>query len=89
LTPQLEDEQLCYARWSGDGDRLFALTTKGRVLALAARDGSVLSVRDLPIEGSRTNQLVLAGAINGSGSLTAYSVTRFASSLYLATGLRE
>jgi len=80
-------EQLRYARWNDPGDRILAVTDKGRILELGASGSALLSEDQLPIPGSEANSTIFAAALSERGALQAFSVARFASSLYLLAGL--
>ena len=77
-----------YARWAGGGDRVLAATSDRRVLAIDARDGSLISEASLPLLGSETDQALQTAAFDPSGAVQAYSVAELSSELYLASGLR-
>jgi len=80
-------EQLRYARWNEQGDRVLAVTDKGRILGLSAAGSGLISEEQVPIPGSETNSTVFRAALAERGTLQAFSVARFASSLYLLAGL--
>jgi serine/threonine protein kinase len=81
-------EQLCYARWNEPGDRILAVTYKGRLLELDSSKPALLSEEQLRLPGSESNAALLTAALTERGTFQAYSVARFASSLYLVAGLR-
>jgi hypothetical protein len=80
-------EQFRYARWSDQGDRILAVTDKGRILELSASGSGLLSENQLLLPGSETNSTIFAAALAERGAVQAFSVARFASSLYLLAGL--
>lgn len=80
-------EQLRYARWNDQGDRILAVTDKGRILEIGASGSALLSEDQLPLPGSEINSTVFTAALAERGALQAFSVARFASSLYLLAGL--
>jgi serine/threonine protein kinase len=80
-------EQFRYARWSDQGDRILAVTDKGRILELSASGSALLSEDQLPLPGSEVNSTIFAAALAERGALQAFSIARFASSLYLLAGL--
>jgi hypothetical protein len=80
-------EQLRYARWNDQGDRILAVTDKGRILVIGASGLALLSEDQLPLPGSEINSTVFTAALAERGALQAFSVARFASSLYLLAGL--
>jgi hypothetical protein len=80
-------EQFRYARWNDRGDRILAVTDKGRILELSASGSALLSEDQLPLPGSEINSTIFAAALTERGALQAFSVARFASSLYLLAGL--
>jgi hypothetical protein len=81
-------EQFRYARWNQSGDRILAVTYKGRLLELDAWKPVLLSEEQLRLPGSESNAALLTAALTERGTLQAYSVARFASSLYFVAGLR-
>ena len=81
-------EQFRYARWNNMGDRILAVTAKGRLLTVSASKSELLSEEQLPLPGSETNTVLFTAALTERGTLQAYSVARLASSLYLVSGLR-
>lgn len=80
-------ERFRYARWNGNGDKIFAVTGHRRFLLIDAKSGTVLQHEELPIPGPAYETLYTA-AFNAQGTIQAYSVSRFSSDLYLASGLR-
>ncbi len=80
-------EQFRCARWNDRGDRILAVTDKGRILELSASGPVLLSEDQLPLPGSEVNSTVFTAALAERGALQAFSVARFASSLYLLAGL--
>ena len=81
-------DRFCYARWSARGDRVFAVTSDRELLTLDARSGAMLSSELLPLPGAGTYATLFGAAVNGDGSLQAYSVASFASDLYQLTGIQ-
>jgi hypothetical protein len=81
-------EQFRYARWNEPGDRILAVTYKGRLLELDSSKPVLLSEEQLRLPGSESNAALLTAALTERGTFQAYSVARFASSLYLVAGLR-
>jgi hypothetical protein len=81
-------EQFRYARWNNTGDKILAVTAKGRLLTVSASKSELLSEEQLPLPGSETNAVLFTAALTERGTLQAYSVARLASSLYLVSGLR-
>jgi hypothetical protein len=80
-------EQFRYARWNNQGDRILAVTDKGRFLELDASRPALISEEQLPLPGLEVNTTLFTAALTERGALQAYSVARFASSLYFVAGL--
>ena len=70
-------EQFRYAGWSDQGDRILAVTDKGRILELSASGSALLSEDQLLLPGSETNSTIFAAALAERGTVQAFSVARF------------
>jgi len=81
-------ERFRHARWNDQGDRILAVTDRGRLLELSASRPLLVSEEQLPLPESEMNSTLFTAALTGRGTLQAYSVGRFASSLYLVAGLQ-
>jgi Tol biopolymer transport system component len=78
-----------FPRWSDRGNTIRAVTERGRLLELdASRPVAVVSEEKLPFPGSDANSTIFTAALTERRALEAFSVARFASSLYLLTGLK-
>jgi hypothetical protein len=62
-------EQFRYAGWSDQGDRILAVTSKGRILELSASGSALLSEDQLLLPGSETNSTVFAAALSERGAV--------------------
>lgn len=76
-----------FARWSDRGDTIRAVTERGRLLELDTSRPAVVSEERLPFPGADPNSTIFTAALTERGALEAFSVARFASSLYLLAGL--
>jgi serine/threonine protein kinase/Tol biopolymer transport system component len=78
-------ERFRYARWNASGEVIFAITNARRMLTIAPLDGRV--VHDEVLPATPADSVLYTAALSEDGSLRAYTVKSFNSSLYLATNL--
>jgi Tol biopolymer transport system component len=80
--------EFIYVRWSGTGDRLFAVTRDRRVLTLDSSTGSLIRQETIPLAATPVHGRVLAAALGSDAGVQAYSVIQRSADLYLASGIR-
>ena len=80
-------ERFRYARWSSSGDRIYGITGAGDLVTLDPASGALLRQEALPAPAAGGSH-ILAAALSGDAKVAAYSTVRFASDLYLVTGIR-
>jgi serine/threonine protein kinase len=81
-------KEIIYARWSGTGDRIFAVTRDWQLLTIHSETGKLLDQATLPGSGPTGHDRIVAAALDADATTQAYSINRMSSSLYLATGLK-
>lgn len=77
-----------YARWSDSGGQVFAVTRERKLLTIDSSTGALLKEEILPLPPSGVYGTFYRAAINGDGTVQAYSVARSSSGLYDCTGLQ-
>jgi eukaryotic-like serine/threonine-protein kinase len=75
-----------YARWSGTGAQIFAVTRDLQRLTIDAASGRILSTESVELDAIGSDSLRYA-AFSSDASIQAYSFERFSSGLYLVGGL--
>jgi hypothetical protein len=85
-----EGRDFVYARWNGAGDRIFAVARDRRLLTLNSSTGALLREEAIGLGGTSISSQgrLLTAALDASGEVSAYSIIRSSSDLYLASGIR-
>jgi serine/threonine protein kinase/Tol biopolymer transport system component len=78
---------ISYARWSGSGAEIFAVTSDLRFLTIDGSTGGVLAQEALALGKDVGSDSLLSAAFNPDATIQAYSFERSSSGLYLADGL--
>jgi hypothetical protein len=78
---------LNYARWSGSGSEIFAVTNDLRLLTIDASTGRILAMEAVDLGEGIGSDSLRAVAFSADASIQAYSFERSSSGLYLADGL--
>ena len=77
---------LLYMRWNAQGNRIYAVTEDRLLISIDPSSGAVGSRKPLDLGEEYANDTLLAVALDADASLQAYSLDRFSSGLYIATG---
>lgn len=83
----LDGDTFLYARWSGDGSKVFAVTGQRQWLTIDAATGRLLSEELIVLGEGVGSDSLLSAAFSPDAAVQAYSFDRFSSGLYLADGL--
>jgi hypothetical protein len=77
-----------YARFNDKGDRILAVTRDREFFTLDASTGQVISRETLPIPAFEGHTELVNAAFSADGSIQAYTLNLFSSSLFMVSGLR-
>ena len=77
---------LIYLRWNARGSEIYGVTEDRQLLAIDSTSGAEHWRRPLNLGDGYANDTLLAVALDADASLQAYSLDRFSSGLYVATG---
>jgi hypothetical protein len=80
--------EFIYARWSGRGDRVLAVTRDQRLLTLDSSTGSLIGEEKIPVARTAGQDRLVAVALDPGSTIRAYSIYRLSSALHLASGIR-
>ncbi len=87
LAELTDGEMVLFARWSGSGSEIFAVTSSLELLTIDAATGKIRSTEPVDLGETVAPSTVRSATLNEDASIQAYSFERFSSGLYLADGL--